>query len=152
MTSLTLGQLAPDFTRTAQDGQSVTLSAYRGQSPVVVFFYPKDSSPICTREACSFRDRHEDFQQAGAVVIGVSGDSEASHQRFAAEQRLPFLLLSDADGSLRQLWGVPKSLGILPGRVTYVLDRQGIVRRIINAPWSAQQHSEEALQALQELA
>lgn len=147
-----VGELAPDFTRTAQDGQTITLSDYRGKCPVVVFFYPQDATPICTREACSFRDRHEEFQQLGAMVLGVSGDSEESHRQFAAAQRLSFPLVSDADGSLRRLWGVPKTLGILPGRVTYVVDRQGIVRRIINAPWSAQQHSDEALQALRELA
>ena len=81
----------------------------------MLFFYPKDGTAVCTKEACSFRDAYEDFVQAGAVVIGVSSDSAESHQAFASGHRLPFVLLADADGSLRKAFGVPKTLGIMPG-------------------------------------
>ena len=95
------GDAAPDFELTSGDGQLVRLSDYRGKSEVVLFFYPKDDSPACTAEACSFRDSYEDFLDAGAVVIGVSADPAGEHQAFAGKHRLPFPLLTDADGSLR---------------------------------------------------
>ena len=113
------GEPAPDFTRTAHTGEEVSLAALRGRW-VVVYFYPADDTPGCTAEACSFRDGYEDFQDAGAVVVGVSRDSAESHVRFAEKHRLPFLLLSDEDESLARAFGVKKTLGILPGRVTFV--------------------------------
>jgi hypothetical protein len=97
---------------------------------VVLFFYPKDGSAICTKEACAFRDAYGQFAEAGAVVIGVSGDSAERHSAFAARLNLPFYLVSDADGSIRKAFGVPKTLGLLSGRVTYVIDKEGVVTRI----------------------
>jgi peroxiredoxin len=99
----------------------------------VVYFYPADDTPGCTAESCSFRDSHEDFVDAGAVVIGISGDSVESHKRFADKHNLPFTLLADADGAARGSWGVGKTLGLLPGRVTYVIDPEGVVRKVFSS-------------------
>jgi peroxiredoxin Q/BCP len=145
-----VGEQAPDFTVTAHDGRRIALADLRGRV-VVVFFYPKDNTPICTREACAFRDAHEEFVQAGAVVIGVSADSDDSHRQVAGSQRLPYLLVADVDGSLRRSFGVPKSFGLLPGRVTYVIDGEGIVRLIVNAQFQPHKHAREALEAVRSL-
>jgi peroxiredoxin Q/BCP len=146
-----VGDLAPDFTLPSTNGAPVHLGDFRGVSEVVLFFYPKDNSPVCTAEACSFRDSHEAFREAGAVVIGVSTDSVASHERFAGRHQLPYLLLSDADGALRARYGVPKTLGLIPGRVTYLIDRQGIVRYIFSSQLQPTRHAEEALRVLKEI-
>ena len=151
MTSPLLNQAAPDFTREAHNGQQVHLADYRGKSVVVLYFYPMDGSPVCTKEACSFRDAFEDFTKLGAVVIGVSADSSERHRAFAQQQRLPFLLLSDPDGSLRKAYQVPKALGILPGRVTYVIDKAGLVRHVFSALLSAEQHVAEAIEVVRKL-
>jgi peroxiredoxin Q/BCP len=150
MTSPLLNQPAPDFTLEAHNGQRVRLADYLGKQVVVLYFYPMDGTPVCTKEACSFRDAYEEFTKLGAVVIGVSGDSLERHRAFAASRALPFLLLSDQDGSLRKLYQVPKTLGILPGRVTYVIDKQGIVRHVFSATFSAEQHVTEALRIVRE--
>ena len=117
----------------------VSLADYRGAKAVVLFFYPKDGTAVCTKEACSFRDAYEDFVQAGAVVIGVSSDPVESHQAFASGHRLPFVLLADADGSLRKAFGVPKTLGLLPGRLRTSSTRTGLsgTRRVRSSRGSA---------------
>ncbi|HVN52100.1 MAG TPA: peroxiredoxin [Acidimicrobiales bacterium] len=138
------GDTAPDFELPSQTGSTVSLSDNRGRW-VVVYFYPADDTPGCTAEACSFRDSYEDFTDAGAVVIGISGDSVESHVKFADKHRLPFTLLSDVDGTLRKKWGVGKSLGLLPGRVTYVIDPDGVVRKRFSSQLRAKQHHQEAL-------
>lgn len=150
MKSIEVGDPAPEFTATASDGRRVSLSDFQGKQAVVVFFYPRDNSPICTKEACAFRDAYEDFVAAGAAVIGVSSDSDESHRSFAASQRLPYLLIADADGALRRLFGVPNSLFVLPGRVTYVIDRAGIVRHIFNSQLLGTRHVKEALQTVRQ--
>jgi peroxiredoxin Q/BCP len=143
------GDAAPDFSATCTDGRAVRLSDFRGKQSVVLFFYPADDTPICTQEACAFRDSYEAFVAAGAVVIGISGDSDASHQAFAGKHQLPFHLISDTDGALRKLFGVPRSmLGLMPGRTTYVIDQQGIVRLVFNAAFASQGHVERALAAV----
>lgn len=152
MLGIQVGQRAPDISGVAQGGERVALSDYLGQQAVVLYFYPQDGTAICTAQACAFRDAYEDFVQAGAVVIGVSSDSEKSHETFASSKRLPFLLLSDDSGALRQAFGVPKTLWLLPGRVTYVIDKQGIVRHIFNSPFSAGKHVTEALAIVKKLA
>jgi peroxiredoxin Q/BCP len=152
MASITVGDRAPDFTLPSQAGAQVSLAEYRGNRAVVLFFYPKDGTAVCTKEACSFRDAYEDFVQAGAVVIGVSSDAMESHQAFASGHRLPFVLLSDADGSLRKAFGVPKTLGLLPGRVTYVIDKDGVVRHVFSSQFSADRHVAEALAVVRQLA
>ena len=138
------GEQAPDFTSTTHDGTTVSLAALRGRW-VVLYFYPADDTPGCTAEACSFRDAFEDFTAAGAVVIGVSGNDAASHARFAGKHKLPFSLLSDGDGALRKAYGVKKSLGLMPGRVTYVIDPQGVVRTVFSSQLKATKHTAEAL-------
>jgi peroxiredoxin Q/BCP len=148
---LQAGDAAPDFTLPAADGKMISLADFRGRSEVVLFFYPKDNTPGCTREACSFRDSFEAFRDAGALVIGISSDSGASHQQFAERFRLPFMLLSDHDGSVRDRYGVAKTLGILPGRVTFLIDRQGIVRFVFTAQFQPAQHVAQALKALEAL-
>lgn len=138
------GAPAPDFTLPSQTGEQVTLSDYRGQW-VVVYFYPADNTAGCTAEACAFRDSHQDFSDAGAVVMGVSSDSVESHEGFATKHRLPFTLLSDQGGALRKAWGVKKTLGIIDGRVTYVIDPGGIVRKVFSSQIGAKKHHVEAL-------
>ncbi len=146
-----VGEQAPDFTVTSHDGEEIRLSDYHDKNVVVLFFYPMDGTPMCTKEACAFRDAYEDFVEAGAVVIGVSADSEGSHRKFAANHHLPFLLVSDKGRSLRKTFGVPKTMGFLPGRVTYVIDKSGVVRLVFNSQMSTDGHVEEALKAVQGL-
>lgn len=146
-----VGESAPLFSLPSQTGTMVNLNDFLGKSTIVLFFYPKDNSSGCTAEVCSFRDSYEVFKEAGAEVIGVSSDSEATHQGFASKNRLPFLLLSDKKGALRKLYGVPSALGFLPGRVTYVIDKAGIVRHIFSDMLNAKKHISEALQVVQAL-
>jgi thioredoxin-dependent peroxiredoxin len=145
--ALQVGDTAPDFELASQTGDIVTLSDLRGQW-VVVYFYPQDDTPGCTTEACSFRDSFEDFTDAGAVVIGISRDSVESHVKFAEKHRLPFTLLSDPGAKTAKQWGVGKSLGILPGRVTYVISPQGVVRKKFSSQLRASKHKDEALDAI----
>jgi len=144
-----VGEHAPAFTLHAQDGAAVNLEDLLGKRWIVLYFYPKDDTPGCTTEACSFRDSYEAFKDVGAEVIGVSSDSADSHQRFAARYHLPFLLLSDEKGAVRKLYGVPTTMGILPGRVTYVIDKEGIVRHIFNDMFNSPKHITEALRVIQ---
>jgi thioredoxin-dependent peroxiredoxin len=143
-----VGDMAPDFTLPDQTGTPVRLRDLLGRKTVVLYFYPKDGTPGCTIEARAFRDSYDAFTEAGAEVIGVSADSVASHRRFASHHQLPFLLLSDRDGAVRKLYGVEQTLGILPGRVTYVIDRTGVVRHVYASQLRAARHSREALEAL----
>lgn len=144
-----VGDRAPDFTLPTLSGKQVSLSEFIGKKDIVLYFYPKDNTPGCTAEACAFRDSYETFKDAGAEVIGVSSDSVESHEQFAKQHRLPFVLLSDAGGAARKLYGVPATLGLVPGRVTYVIDKQGIVRYIFNSLLGAEKHVSEALKTLQ---
>lgn len=148
MPAVTVGDRAPDVTFTTHDGATVRLSDYAGKRPVVVFFYPKDGTPLCTTEACAFRDAFERFSESGAELIGVSADSDATHRSFAARHKLPYLLASDSAGELRRAFGVPRTLGFLPGRVTYVIGRDGTVRMAYSAQLTATEHVTKALEAL----
>jgi peroxiredoxin Q/BCP len=145
---LRVGDTAPDFTLLDQRGKPVRLYDLTEKKNVALYFYPKDSTPGCTLEARAFRDAYDVFVAAETEVIGVSSDSVKSHERFAANERLPFLLLSDRDGMVRELYGVERTLGILPGRVTYVIGKGGIVRHVYNSQLRATQHPREALQAV----
>jgi peroxiredoxin Q/BCP len=151
MVKLEVGDYAPDFSATTQDGKRVSLNDFLGKQALVLFFYPKDGTPICTKEACAFRDSYDLFLKAGADVIGISGDSDQIHQAFAERHHLPFPLISDADGSLRAAFGVTKTLGVIPGRVTYVIDELGIVRLIFRAQFASDQHVRQALAALRKI-
>ncbi len=147
-----IGDVAPDFELRSGSGDRVRLSGYRGKKCVVLYFYPKDYTPVCTAESCAFRDAYEDFKDAGAEVIGISSDSEKSHRRFAADNRLPFILLSDEESKVRELYGVPATLGLLPGRVTYVIDKNGVVRHAFSSQLNYQKHVEEAIEIIRTLA
>ncbi|MBI2395650.1 MAG: peroxiredoxin [Deltaproteobacteria bacterium] len=151
MGSIRVGVPAPDFTLRSQSGEEVTLSKLRDKR-VVLFFYPKDETPGCTAEACSFRDQYDVFAEKGAEVIGISADSEQSHARFAAKNRLQMTLLSDPDGAVRTLYGVKATLGLFPGRVTFVIDREGVVRHVFSSQLFATKHVDEALKALDQMA
>lgn len=149
-TKLKVGDPAPAFTATSADGQRISLADFLGKQGLVIFFYPKDGTAVCTKEACAFRDSYEKFVDAHVEVIGVSADSDASHQSFAGTHKLSFPLISDADGSLRKAFGVEKTFGIIPGRVTYVIDKQGIVRLIYSAQLASDEHVKKALAAVGE--
>jgi len=148
---LSVGDRAPDFTLPDQSGRPVRLRDLMGKKNVVLYFYPKDATPGCTAEARAFRDAYDAFTEADTEVIGVSSDSVKSHERFAAKHALPFTLLSDRDGKVRELYGVERTLGILPGRVTYVIDRGGVVRHVYSSQFAATRHVREARHALTDL-
>ena len=146
-----VGDNAPDFELPSQSGERVRLGDLVGDKTVVLYFYPKDDTPGCTAEACSFRDGYEAFTEAGAEVVGVSSDSAESHGRFSAKHSLPFLLLSDEGGRVRKLYGVPSTLGLFPGRVTYVIDKDGVVRHVFSSQLGATRHVDEALDVVRTL-
>ena len=132
--ALQVGDKIPNFTAKDSSGNDFLSSSVIGIKPVVFYFYPKDNTPGCTAQACSFRDQYEDFKDLGAEVIGISSDSVQSHEKFIKRYKLPFLLLSDNDKKLRNLFGVKTSLfGFLPGRVTYVADNNGIIKLIFDS-------------------
>jgi len=148
---LQVGQTAPDFTLKTTTGTTFNLREARGRH-IVLFFYPKDNTPGCTAEACAFRDEYQDFQDLGAEVIGISSDSEASHQKFTQKNRLPFPLLADVGGKVRKLYEVPGTLlGLIPGRVTFVIDREGVIRYIFNSLSGATDHVRNTKEVLQKL-
>jgi thioredoxin-dependent peroxiredoxin len=146
-----VGDKAPDFTLPSQSGEQVRLYDRIGEHVVVLYFYPKDETSGCTAEACAFRDSHEVFSDAGAQVIGISSDSVAKHATFADHHKLPFTLLSDAGGKVRKLYRVPPALGFIPGRVTYVIDRDGTVRLVINSLTNIGGHVNDALDIVRQL-
>ena len=145
------GDKAPDFTLPAQNGAPVRLSDRLGQRVVVLYFYPKDETSGCTAEACAFRDSFEVFAEAGAEVIGVSSDSVDRHAAFADHHNLPFTLVSDEGGRVRKAYGVPALLGVVPGRVTYVIDRAGVVRHVFNSMTNIGRHVNDALDVVRKL-
>jgi thioredoxin-dependent peroxiredoxin len=145
------GDQAPDFTLPSQSGAPVRLRDRLGQRVVVLYFYPKDDTRGCTAEACAFRDSYEAFTDAGADVIGVSSDSVGRHAAFAERHKLPFTLLSDQGGRVRKSYGVPATLGVIPGRVTYVIDRGGTVRHVFNSLTRVNQHVSEAVEVVRQL-
>jgi len=142
-----VGDRAPDFELVGQNNAKVHLSDYAGKKNVVIYFYPKDFTTGCTAEARAFRDSYKDFQDRETEVIGVSSDSVETHQRFTEACALPFALLSDAGKKLRELYGVPSTLGI-SGRVTFVIDKNGIVRHVFSSQLQPTKHIREALDAL----
>ena len=148
---VTAGSVAPDFTLPSQSGEMVSLGDFLGTRPVVLFFYPKDNTLGCTKEVCAFRDSFEEFGKLDAEVIGISSDSVDSHRGFAEKHKLPFTLLSDEGGKVRRLYGVPNTFGIFPGRVTYVIDEDGIVRNVFSSQIEVEKHVEEALNTLKSI-
>jgi peroxiredoxin Q/BCP len=149
MNGIQVGDKIPEFTLPDQNGTLFDIKSIQGNKKLVIYFYPKDDSPGCTKEACSFRDQFEVFSEADAVIIGISGQSVESHKKFALKYRLSFTLLSDQGNKIRKLFGVPaNALGLLPGRVTYVADREGKVVYIFNSQSQAERHVDEALKIL----
>jgi peroxiredoxin Q/BCP len=149
--SIRVGEAAPDFTLPKQDGSPLKLSELLQKGAVVLYFYPKDDTPGCTLEACSFRDAYEDFKDAGAEVVGISSDSADAHKAFTDKHRLPFTLVSDEGGRVRKLYGVKSTLGLIPGRVTYVIDSKGIIRHVFDSQLNPAKHVREALEVLARL-
>lgn len=148
---LGLGEKAPSFVLKNQNGEAVEMSDYLGKQPLVIYFYPKNFTPGCVAEACSFRDSFEDFKDAGAVVFGISNDSVASHARFAKKYKLPFPVLSDKGGKIRKLYGVKNDLlGLLPGRETFVIDKNGLIQMEFNS-MQATKHIAKALKLIKSL-
>ena len=149
---LPIGTPAPDFSLQANGGRTVHLADFRGKKTVVVYFYPKDETVGCTIESCSFRDSYEDFTTAGAEVIGISADSVDSHDKFGARHRLPFVLASDPGGATAAAFGVDKGFfGLLPGRTTFVIDREGIVRDAFTSQVRVKTHVARALDLVRSL-
>ena len=146
-----VGDKAPDFTLVSQNGENVSLSQFFGKKNIVLYFYPKDESRGCTRQACEFRDKYEVFSDLGAEVVGVSSDDVDSHKAFASKYFLPFILLSDADNKVRELYGVESTFGFIPGRVTFVIDKKGVVRHVFSSQFHPKKHIEEALEVLKKL-
>src|SRR5688572_26338218 len=130
---LAVGDKAPDFVLPDQSNNSIHFDDLLGKGAIVLFFYPRDFSGGCTAQVCAFRDSYEAFKDAGATVIGVSADSTKSHEGFVQRHRLPFILLSDSDGIAQKLYGAQKKFGIVKARVTYVIDKQGIIRHIFSS-------------------
>ena len=148
---LPVGSTMPEFSLQDQNGNWFHSRDYTGKQPLVVFFYPKDFTPGCTAEVCSFRDQYEDFADAGALVIGISSDSQASHLRFAERYRLPFRLLSDPKKEVRRLFRVQNRVfNLLPGRETYVVDRNGVVVMAFEG-LQASGHVASALKAIKKM-
>jgi peroxiredoxin Q/BCP len=149
------GERAPSFAGTTSEGTRLGLADFHGK-PLVVFFYPKDNTMVCTKEACGFRDHAGEIAALGGSVVGISGDSETSHQGFTAKHDLRFPLLADTDGAIAKAFGVARLGGLLggwipPRRVTFVIDRQGVVRRVIESELNAAKHVDGALAALRDL-
>src|SRR2546425_13198186 len=148
---LTVGETAPNFRLPTSDGSYVALADFLGKKNVVVYFYPKDFTRGCTSEACSFRDSYEAFTELGAEVIGISSDKQDSHRDFAQQHHLPFILLSDVDCSVRKVYGVKKTLGLFAGRLSFGIDKKGIIRHVFSSQTRATAHVGEALNVLKSL-
>jgi peroxiredoxin Q/BCP len=146
-----VGSAAPDFTLPSQSSEMVSLKDYLGKRPVILLFYPKDNTLGCTKEVCAFRDSFKELRNLDAEVIGISSDSVDSHKGFAEKHKLPFTLLSDKGGKVRRLYDVPNTLGIFAGRVTYVIDEEGVVRHVFSSQIGVERHVTEALKTLESI-
>ena len=151
MKKVEVGSTVPQFTLTDQNGNQFSINSVIGKKNLVIYFYPKDDTPGCTKEACAFRDQFEVFNEANAMIIGISGQSVESHKQFAERYHLTFTLLSDEGDEVRNMFGVPASLRVIPGRVTYIADKSGKVVYVFNSQTQATKHVEEALRILKEL-
>lgn len=152
MKKISIGSKLPEFSLPDQDGIPLNIKELMGKNNLVIYFYPKDETPGCTKEACMFRDSYEVFKEFNAEVIGISADDQSSHKSFAENHRLPFILLSDENNEVRKLFGVPSDLlGLIPGRVTYIIDKEGVVRHVFKSQMNAARHVDEALEILKKL-
>lgn len=149
---LKAGTRAPEFTATLDDGSTFDLASYRGKKHVVLYFYPKDFTGGCTAQACSFRDNYGLIGEHDAVIVGVSGDSEASHTSFKDKYQLPFPLVADPDRRVHKLY---EAVGLIPWmtpRITYVIDKEGIIRTTIRHDFRVKEHVPEVIEALEAIA
>ncbi len=147
--ALNIGDTAPDFEASTDSGASIKLSELLKEKEVVLYFYPKDETPGCTAEACSFRDHWDDIKELGAEVIGVSSDSTDSHKKFKDHHKLQFTLVSDPEKEIRRKYDVKGS--ILPPRTTFVISRSGKIAHVYNSQMNAKHHVDEAISALKKI-
>lgn len=146
------GERAPSFSGVTADGSTVTLEDFRGKKPLILYFYPRDNTPGCTKEACSFRDHAGEIEAAGGAIVGVSMDSREAHRKFIADFQLGFPLLSDREAIICKAYGVARLGGWFPPRrVTFVIDAEGVVRRVIQSEFGIAKHVDEALETLRTL-
>jgi peroxiredoxin Q/BCP len=150
LAELKVGDVAPDFSLQNEDGMPVSLKGYLGKKVVVLYFYPKDFTPGCTAEACSFRDNYKPYQDKGAVVIGVSLDNVESHKKFSKKYNLPFSVLSDNSKEVAKAYGVLGMGGFSSRRVTFIINKEGRITHIFPKV-DVKHHSEEVLKALSEI-
>jgi thioredoxin-dependent peroxiredoxin len=150
-TTLGVGDFAPEFMLRDQDNNRVRLADLTRQGIVVLYFYPRDYSLGCTLEACAFRDAYEAFTTEGAIVVGVSNDSTDLHRDFIKKYDLPFTLLSDEDKAVHEHYGVRKTLGLIGGRVTFVIDQQGVIRHIFSSYLNFRKHISESLRIIEQI-
>jgi peroxiredoxin Q/BCP len=144
-----VGDTVPNFILKDQNGTDFSVTNLIGKKAMVIYFYPKDDTPGCTKEACSFRDEFQDFTDLNVEVIGISSDNVASHKKFSEKYKLPFTLLADTKKEVQKLFGVPRSiLGLIPGRVTYIVNKKGIVIYVFNSLGNAEKHISEAKRVL----
>jgi peroxiredoxin Q/BCP len=144
-----IGDKCPEFKGIDQYGKPFDIAPLLGNKKLVIYFYPKNETKVCTAQACSFRDAYATFQDNNCEVIGISGDSAKSHQKFAEHHSLPFILLSDGDKKIRKTFGVPKDfLGLIPGRYTYIVDENGIIIEIFHDMMNAENHTNKAFEKL----
>lgn len=144
MKKIEIGDQVPNFSLRDQNNEIFNIGDNIGK-PMVIYFYPKDDTPGCTKEACKFRDEFENFTDLGAIVVGISADTIESHKKFEEKYNLPFILLADTKNEVRSLFGVPKNLFLIPGRVTYVIDKKGVVQYVFNNQLGAEKHVKNAL-------
>ena len=146
------GDRAPEFEGTLAGGKQLRLRDFRGRRHVILYFFPKDFTPGCTREACSFRDRRAEVAGLDAEIVGVSLDTPEKHEAFAQKYQLPYPLVSDRSGAIATAFGVARLGGWLPTkRVTFVIDKQGVVQHVIQSEFSIDMHIDEALETLRRL-
>jgi len=152
MAELGIQDRIPEFTLLNQDGIEINSSELIGDQHLILFFYPKASTPGCTKEACKFRDEFADFEQANARVVGISTDSPKAQKAWAKKNNLQFTLLCDKNQQVRKQFGIKGSLfGLIPGRVTYIIDKSGMIQHIFSSQMNYEQHVVEALAALKKL-
>jgi thioredoxin-dependent peroxiredoxin len=146
------GEMMPQFELEDQNGETVRSSDLLGKGPLVVYFYPHDETPGCTAEACAFRDAFEEFTDAGAMVVGISSDSAASHRKFAEHHRLPFILLSDPKGAVKDAFGVKSMLNVIPSRITFVIEPNGRITYVFSSLARAEEHVKRSLESIKDMA
>jgi peroxiredoxin Q/BCP len=146
------GEKCPLFSLQNQDNKTINIADFIGKQNLVIYFYPKDNTKVCTAEACEFRDRMNDFAKLDSVVFGISSDSVSSHKKFADENKITFDILADTDKSVRKLFGIKANLfGLVPGRETFVIDKNGIIQGVFNSLTKSKAHIDFAREILKDL-